>query len=137
MIDVRLNIRNQDWKVHFHCAVSCYHIPQIMDELIRIDCPEDIMNRAEALMATCRLNIGFTYSNPMLRESVVVIALTSSAAEFQNSLQHELRHLIDDISLEDEIWNKEKVGYLTGEINLEIFPYVKELLCECCRKKKQ
>ncbi len=98
-------------------------------------CPPFRQKSARKLMKSCKLDTGLTFSNPYLKESVVVTALTSSAAEFMNSISHECRHLVDDIALADNITDKEALGYLTGEINLHIFPHIKHLLCDHCRCK--
>lgn len=49
-------------------------------------------------MRACNLNTGITYSNIRNRETVMVIALTSSPEEFQNSFDHEKGHLCRHIS---------------------------------------
>ncbi len=116
------------WRINLHCAVTCYHTDQIIEELRKIGCPAYYQLKSRELMDTCQLNTGLTFSNPHLRESVVVVALTSCPAEFQNSLQHELSHVVYDIATHDKIKDKEELGYLIGEINLHIFPYVQKLL---------
>ena len=46
------------------------------------------------------LNIGFTYTNYSKKSTVVIIGLTTSAAEFQNTFDHEKGHVaIDEIEL--------------------------------------
>lgn len=129
MIDITIGIPRYGWSVLLHCAVSCYHTDIILGELADIGCPEEYALRATRIMECGRLNTGLTYSNLRDRISVVVVARTSSATEFQNSLQHELRHLVDDIAVKDRITDKEEVAYLTGEINRIIFPFVSPLLC--------
>jgi hypothetical protein len=66
----------------------------------------------------------------------MVIALTSSAAEFFNSLMHELSHLTAYIAKDNGIsFTGEEVAYLEGDLAREIFPKTKPLLCDCCRHK--
>lgn len=136
MIDVTVFLEKERWTLHLHCAVSTYHADTILSELRSLRCPENYLDEAEELLRSGRLDTGMTFSNRAFRESVVVVALTSSAAEFQNSLQHELRHLVDDITIADGIYEKEAVAYLTGEVNHDIFPYICELLCDNCRVKR-
>lgn len=66
----------------------------------------------------------------------MVIGLTSSPAEFLNSLQHELRHFVDDVAMTVNVdLSGEKVAYLTGDINLYLWDDIHEFLC-CCNKNK-
>lgn len=134
MIDLVINLPEYTWKVRFHAAVTCYHADLIIAELRELDCPVDALKEASDLMHSCRKNTGLTYSNGEFRESVVVVSTTTSAAEFQNTLQHEIRHLVDDIVSLNHYYDKEDIAYLTGELNLIIYPYVHRLLCDRCRK---
>ena len=52
-----------------------------------------VLRRAEENLASGKLNTGLTFYSPRHREAVMVVALTSSASEFFNSLMHELSHL--------------------------------------------
>lgn len=82
------------------------------------------------------MNTGLTYSNPRYRESVMVIALTSSPEEFQNSFDHEKGHLVKHISQAfgiDPYGEEEQ--YLSGDIGQLMFPVAKQFLCEHCRTK--
>lgn len=135
MIDLVLRIPSLDWTVFFHFAVTCYHTDLIVRELESLGAEEKYVERAHRLLANCTLDEGLTFTSRAFHESVVVVELTSSAAEFQNSLQHEIRHLVDDLSIGADVTEKEELGYLTGEINYSIFPYICELLCDDCRRK--
>jgi hypothetical protein len=87
-------------------------------------------------LAAEQYNIGLTYSNLKGKCSVVVIGLTSSPAEFQNTFDHEKGHLAMHIC---EIYDidpfSEEFQYLTGEIGQAMFPVAKNFLCEHCRIK--
>ena len=65
----------------------------------------------------------------------MVIAKTSSAEEFFNSFLHEMTHL------QSHVCNVlflsptgEDIAYFTGEVAMELYPYIEHLLCNCCRK---
>lgn len=66
----------------------------------------------------------------------MVIACTSSADEFANSLQHEQRHLerhiAESIGIDPY---SEDASYLAGDISAAMFPCAKKLLCDGCRQK--
>lgn len=137
MIDLRFEIPDFGWMVRFHCAVTCYHSDKILAELKDLGCPTPILRKAYNLMSSCQKNTGLTYSDKKRRESVVVVSLTTSAAEFLNSLEHEIRHLVDDIMIINRYYEKEDLAYLTGNINRELYPYLHHLLCDGCRKRKE
>ena len=93
-----VHIEKYDWHLRVFYAVTCYHVDEIMLSLKDIDCPELIQNRVQENLMRCDMDTGFTYSNKKLRSTVMVIGLHSSHAEFLNSFEHELRHLVDDIA---------------------------------------
>ena len=108
-----------------------------MWELYRVGASEDVMTKAYENMTSCSLDTGLCFSNPTVRESVLVIAKTSSAAEFFNSYEHEYQHLKGHIATAlgfDP--NGEEVAYMSGELAREVFPKIRHLLCDCCRHKK-
>ena len=125
------------WRVRAYYAVTCYWTGEIMKELYRLGASSEVLCSSYANMKSCKLDTGLCYSNPSMRESVLVIAKTSSAAEFFNSFEHEFQHLKGHIATEmgyDP--NGEEVAYMSGELAREIFPRIRDLLCDCCRNKK-
>lgn len=81
-------------------------------------------------------NIGITYSNFKHKCSIVVIGLTTSAEEFQNTFDHEKGHLAMHISSALKIKPYgEEYQYLTGEIGQSMFKIAKRFLCDDCRQK--
>lgn len=84
----------------------------------------------------CEYNIGITYSNFKHKCSIVVIGLTTSAEEFQNTFDHEKGHLAMHISSALKIKPYgEEYQYLTGEIGQSMFKIAKRFLCDDCRQK--
>lgn len=137
MIRQQLYIEKYDWWVYVYYAVDAYYINEIMWMLYRIKCPQEFMWQAWENMSANRLNQGLTYSNYRRRETVMVIGLASSPAEYENSIQHELRHLVDNIVEALNLRPGEPPGYLTGETAMMMHPVTKLLTCECdCCKKK-
>lgn len=133
MIVRDLYIGRYDWHLKIFYAVDCYHTRDIIDELKAIRCPRPVIERAYRNMASCRLNTGLTCSSKALRETVMVIGMWSSPAEFDNSFSHELRHFTDHVADEFGLESGgEEVAYLTGEIRRELFPVNKLFLCSCC-----
>lgn len=81
-------------------------------------------------------NTGITYSSFKNKCSIVVIGLTISAEEFQNTFDHEKGHLAMHISSALRINPYgEEYQYLTGDIGQSMFKVAKRFLCDDCRKK--
>lgn len=132
-------ISKYDWFVRIYYAVTDYHTERIVRDLQRIRCPYPIVQRVREKMAERNLDTGFTYSNAERRDTVMVVGLHSSPAEFMNSLEHELRHLVDDISKTMRLDRAgETVAYITGDINAVIAPDIQLFVCDCenhCKQK--
>ena len=130
-----VHIEKYDWHLRVFYAVTCYHVGEIMLSLKDIDCPESIQNRVQENLMRCDMDTGFTYSNKKLRSTVMVIGLHSSHAEFLNSFEHELRHLVDDIAETFGLdMGGEQVAYLTGDLNSLLWKDIHEVIC-CCNCK--
>lgn len=124
------------WHVIVYYAVTGYYVSSIVGALKRIGCSGETLHKAYRQLKDCDLNTGLTYSNPSARESVMVIAKTSSAEEFNNSLQHEQRHLERQIANAMDIDpDSEDAAYLAGDIASAMFGHAKHLMCDCCRDK--
>lgn len=138
MIRQRIYLDNYDILVHAYYATTQYYVDEIMDRLYEIGCRGLNLKRAQANLSSGELNTGLTYYSPRYREAVMVIALTSSASEFYNSLMHELSHLTAYIAKDNGLsFTGESIAYLEGDLAREIFPKVQPLLCDCCRKKNK
>lgn len=134
MIRQRIYLDNYDIVVHAYYAVSHYYADEILDRMHDLGCRGKNMRSAEDSLYAGRLDTGLTFYSPKRREAVMVIALTSSAQEFYNSLMHELSHLTAYIAKWDKLsFTGEDIAYLEGDLAREIFPKVKHLLCDCCR----
>ena len=132
MITAEVRIRKYDWKIRIYLAVTCYYTDEIMDSLSRIGCPPDIMNRAYNNMTQCALDTGLTYSNS--HRSVMVVARSSSPAQFLISFEHELKHLTDHIAAAEGLEiGGEDVAYLTGNLNSLLWEYIHPFVCCKCK----
>lgn len=123
------------WRVRVYYAVTAYWTDDIMRDLADIGCHGSELRRAGVSLMRGGLDTGLTYSNRRTHESVMVIGLTSSAAQFQNSLDHEKGHLVKHISLAFGLdpYGEEQ-QYLSGEIGQRMFPVARRFLCEHCRR---
>ena len=134
MIIQNIYLDKWDWEVTVFYAVTTYYLDEILYKLEEIGCSDRKLKEIEDSLSTEQYNIGLTYSNVKDRCSVIVIGLTSSAAEFQNTFDHEKGHLAMHICQTDNIDPfSEKFQYLTGEIGRSMFPVAKNFLCVHCR----
>ncbi len=136
MIVQDIYLPEYDWHCRVYYAVTCYWEKEILRDLKHIGCRGRKYDRARENLRVGELNTGLTFSNGELRESVMVIAKTSSADEFAHSYDHEKGHLARHISLAYDIDPYgEELQYLSGDIAKRMFPIAKRFMCECCRKK--
>lgn len=125
-----------NWKVKVFYVVDLIPIDYIIDQLKSIDCSEEDIDSAIAVLDSEVYNRGITFSNNETRESVIVIGETSCPAQFAHSYDHEKLHLTMHIAKQDKIDPfGEELAYLSGEIGFQMFPIAKWLLCEHCREE--
>lgn len=132
MIIRDLYIEQYRWHVHCYFAVTDYYTEEILDVLESLGCSDAVYNKVAKKMEQNELNTGFTYSNKLARETLMVIGLASSNAEYINSITHELRHLCDDIASVVGIHDSgEEVAYLTGDVASQMADIIEVLVCDC------
>lgn len=113
-------------------AVDTYYMDEILDELENIGCK--YTDEIEEDLTVNPYNNGLTYSNMKARVSLVVIGLTETPDEFQNTYDHEKGHLAMHIAEADDIdVFGEEFQYLTGEIGKQMFSVARRFMCEHCR----
>ena len=140
MIRQQFDISKYDWKVEVYYAVDCFYTDEIMGRLYDIGCRGDDLRTAYENLSAGKPDTGLTYSNYGTRQTVMVIGITSSATQFQNSYDHERKHLEAHIAaaLGIDPWGEE-ICYLSGEIGQLMFEKARLMLCDCdcCKHKKQ
>ena len=135
MITQGIYIPEYDWHVRIYYAVTTYWADRIASDMFRTGCLGSRLDRAYSSLTKGDLNTGITYSNFYRKETVMVISLTSTPAEFLNSWEHEKKHLARHIEQAYGIDPySEEAAYLEGEIAQKMFPVAKRFICEHCRK---
>lgn len=138
MIRQRFHIEKYNWKVTAYYAITRYNIGEIMYNLKCIGCDGNFMRDAYINLSENKLNSGLTYSNSFLRETVMVVALASSAKQFHRALMHEMRHSQSHIATAFNMNEKgEGVCYLLDDIVGLTHDETAPLICNCCRTKHQ
>lgn len=128
-------LTDYDWDVKVYYAVDRYYISDILTDLDQLNIDNYEYVKIKQLLETQQLNIGVTYTDYIQKKSVVIIGLTTSASEFQDTFDHEKGHLAMHIS---EYYHLHPYGeayqYLNGTIGNNMFPYAKLFLCDTCRE---
>lgn len=124
------------WQARIYYAEHECFGDEVLDDLMSVGYGGGDFERIAELLYRCRRNTGFTYTNNRERRSVVFIAPTDSASEFNDSYTHESGHLAKHIARELGIdpWG-EAYQYLAGEIAYQTFPAAKRFLCDHCRAR--
>lgn len=126
-----------DWVIKAYFSVSSYWVNEIMAELAFAGANEEQMWKSYDSLISGNLDEGICFSGADTRTSILVVAKTSSAAEFYNSTTHEFCHLAAQIAQIIGVDPAgEEVAYMVGEMARDFYPSIKHLLCECCRKNK-
>lgn len=137
MIRQKIKIEKYDWEIYAYYAISTYYIDEILEHLWEIGVDGENAKRAYEKLSKNKLDTGLCYSNFAKRKSIIVIAKTSSAEEFLNSLTHEASHACVHIASASYVDLKsEEYAYMVGDLCMAMFPKIKHLLCDCCRSKK-
>lgn len=124
------------WQVNIYYVVTRLDADEILHRLAQIGCNGQTLVRAEQNLSLGKCDTGLTYTNRSTRQSVVVIARTSCALEFMQSLTHELGHLANHIAQANNIaLSGEEVRYVCDRLIEYTWPISRELLCDCCRNQ--
>lgn len=138
MIRQRILLRGWDWGVTVCYETGPEDAGRILLDLDRLGAGRAEMRRAERNLREGLPNTGLTFTSPGLRESLTVISRTTSAAQFQDTLDHEKGHLAMHIGKAIGLDPYgEELQYLSGEIGRQMFPVAKRFLCDACRAKAQ
>ena len=136
MIRQDIYLSEYGWNITVYYAVDTYYTKEILNELEKYNPTLKEYEEVMDMMDNFEYNTGFTFSNYPQRKSIVVIGLTTSPSEFQNTFDHEKGHLATHIA---QYYNvdpySEKYQYLAGEIGKKLFPVAKKFLCEHCKKE--
>lgn len=138
MIRQKIKIEKYDWEIYAYYAISSYYIDEILEHLWEIGVDGEDAIKAYENLSENKLDTGLCYSNYAKRKSIIVIAKTSSAREFLNSLTHEASHACVHIASAQHVNMKsEEFAYMVGDLCMDMYPKIKHLLCECCRNKNK
>lgn len=130
MLKHSFHLDNYDWHITVYYAIHTYHVDEIMQHLKRIGIKDREYEKAYQNLSSGEVNKGITFVKN--GEAVAVIGRASSAAQYADSIQHEVQHLSIFIADAEGIPLKaEEVCYIGGEIARKMWPKSKYLTSEC------
>lgn len=130
MIKQRFTLDSYDWNITMYYSIHGYYVDEIMKSLTDMGIRGKMYDSACKLLSSGKLNTGLTFVKD--GKAVCVIRKASSAAEYANSIQHEIMHLAIFIGKEEGLpLDGEEVCYIGGEIAKKMWAKTKLLTSEC------
>lgn len=136
MIVQNVYLPKYEWSIKVYYAVDSYYADDILNDLLDYNPTVAEYGSVKDLMENYEYNTGFTFTNNEKKQSLVVIGLTTSPSEFQNTFDHEKGHLVIHIARYYDIDPYgEEYQYLAGDIGRKFFPVAQKFLCKHCKKE--
>lgn len=130
MLKQTFRLDRYDWQITVYYSIHTYHVDEIMQHLARIGIKGKDYDKAYRNLSSGEVNKGITFVKN--GEAIAVIGRASSAAQYADSIQHEVQHLAIFIADAEGIPLKdEEVCYIGGEIARKMWPKTKYLTSEC------
>lgn len=128
MIFIKATYPKYDWNIELFIIVNNPNIDKIISRLELSDCSEEILSKAIDKIINYE-NSGFTFTNPELHRSIIVINLPDSMREFIDTYEHEKNHVEMHICKEFNIDPfSEQAAYLSGELGKRLFKSMLETI---------
>lgn len=133
MIQQGFSLGKRDW--YIMCAYDIRtrrDMREVRRTLLAAGCDADRTD--EALWVLSMWNKGYTFTNYKEHLTIVCISKATSAEQFYDSIQHELKHVVEHLSEYYGVEPKgETAAYLQGEVARLMFPAAALLLCPKCQ----
>lgn len=130
MIKAKVYLKEYDWTIYAHFAVTRNNADEIFDKLIQYGSRYNEALDVYTMIENNKPNCGITYSNHILKTTILVISKSTSAKEFVDTFVHELshiqKHIIKTYHLDD---NSEQVCYMVGDIAKRLYTKCSRLFC--------
>lgn len=130
MIRQDFTLDRYDWHITVFYAVHGYFVDEIIECLIAAGMRGRKLRRSYRKLSTGKINTGLTYARN--GKAVCIIGKASSAAQYADSIQHEVMHVAKFIGRAERLNPYgEEVCYMGGEIARKMHPKSKLLTSEC------
>lgn len=128
MITRRLILQKYSWAITILADCDCSDVEDIILHLKSIECPQKLQDQAVLNLNQCKLNTGLTYSNYLLRRTIMVINKTNDVEELMNTITHESFHFIAHLSKACSIKEEETLATLLGDFNMNMCDIIFNIL---------
>lgn len=134
MIKQGFHVGDRDWWVMVYYGVDgTRDLKEVYETLMLGGSANDAAQRA--CMVLSREDTGYTFTNFVGQYSLIFISRTSSAEQMYDTIQHELKHVVEHIS---EYYGVDPQGetsaHLQGEIARLMFPAAALAVCPKCNE---
>ncbi len=130
MIDRYFSIEKYNWNITVYYDVVCEDAEKILMVLNFFQIDKSLKEEVKKILYRCLPNVGFTYTNLFLHETIIVIGKTTSFDEFLNTLTHENMHAVMHITEANDISPySEEPCYLLGELIQQESEVIKKFVC--------
>lgn len=125
-------IPDYDWVVHVYYDTTPKNANEIANALYYLGCSYKGIVRTRKQILSGEYNNGMTYSNRVLKQSIVSLGCASEFAQFLNSFVHELQHLSTHIAQANGMpLDGEEICYLSGSLAQLMYPILIHYINNC------
>lgn len=121
-----------NWTIDVFIGATCSNFKDIVRQSRVLRSDTSYCGSVYRRLKTCGTNTGFTCTDAVAGESVIIISYTSSMWEFVDTLFHEISHFSIHLYKILEIDNEEDYCYLNGYIGKTIcevlFKHISEIV---------
>ena len=126
---IHIDVDGKRWNIEVFLPITRCDVPKIMQALIRIGIDKNNLSTAYDNLSSGRVINGITFTNPFLREAVVVMAMSMNQQEYFNLICNELHHLSVHIAMDSGYdLEGEEVCYINGDIAGMLYTTIKHLI---------
>lgn len=132
MIQQGFSLGERDW--YIMCAYDIQtrrDLKEVRRTLLAAGCAEYKVD--EAITVLSMWNKGYTYTNYTDHLTIVCISKATSGEQMYDSIQHELKHVVEHLSEYYGVDPKGEVAaYLQGEVARLMYPAAAMVMCPKC-----
>lgn len=125
MIVTTIKMPQYRWTIHTYISVHGYLVSEILQKLEQLGCKGRNLEDAHDNLMCGKLDGGLTYSDMAERETIMVIGMASSVAQYLNTITHEAFHVVQHICERMAIdMYEEEPCYIMGHLIQTIYQII-------------
>ena len=129
MVQTGFWLGRRDWWVMATIDIGSQEdLDKTVEALLSVGCTQEDAEKVARTLS--EPDTGYTYTDYDGRFTLAFVARGSSPEQFYDTVQHELKHIVEHISTFYGVDPKsEEAAYLQGEVGRMLFPAVAAVLC--------